>query len=240
MRKGRPKAKKAGKMRKGGQSSSRDKPKAKQRRGQSGAQTATDESDSGTVSSSTSLSGTVSSTRGTARGRTRAGGRGNTYTRQAAHQQKEAAEEASQSDRPSHGTPFPIVMKEERTGSRKRDRSVTSNHAAESAHRQKRHSGDPNTDSDQSGKGKAKKSTSSSGPKISGGGSGFPRRYPDSSAVPIDSHFSGDGTVPESAIAVETVDGRVAFEAHQKNQSSSMRIALPSIRQGSRPPSSGL
>ncbi len=63
-----------------------------------------------------------------------------------------------------------------------------------------------------SGKGKAKKSTPSSGPKISGGGSGSPRRHPDSSAVPIDGHFSGDGTVPESAIAVETVDGRVAYE----------------------------
>ncbi len=63
-----------------------------------------------------------------------------------------------------------------------------------------------------SGKGKAKKSTPSSGPKISGGGSGFPRRDPDSSAVSIDGHFSGDGTVPESALAVETVNGRIAYE----------------------------
>ncbi len=155
------------------------------------------------------------------RGRSRGDKRVNTYTRQAARQQKEAAGEASQTERPSRGTPFPIALKEERTGSRKRDRSLSSNRASESAHRQKRHSGqDSNGDPEQSGKddsaasrkGKAKKSTPSSGPKISGGGSGFPRRNPDSSAVPIDGHFSGDGTVPASAIAVETVDGRVAYE----------------------------
>ncbi len=129
------------------------------------------------------------------------------------------ANEAGHSNQPS---PFPIALREERTGSRKRDWSLSSTHAADSAHRQKRHSGDPTGDPDQStkddsaasGKGKAKKSTpsSSSGPKVSGGGSGFPRRNPDSSAVPIDSHFAGDGTVPESAIAVETVDGRIAYE----------------------------
>ncbi len=167
------------------------------------------------------MTGTTSYTRGTERGRNRPGGRGNTYTRQAAQRQKEAAEEASRSDRPSRGAPFPILMKEEGTGGRKRERSVSSNHAAESAHRQKRHSGqDSNADPEQSGtdgsaasgKGKAKKSTPSSGPKISGGGSGFPRRNPDSSAVSIDGHFSGDGTVPESAIAVETVHGRIANE----------------------------
>ncbi len=62
------------------------------------------------------------------------------------------------------------------------------------------------------GKERPKKSTPSSGPTISGGGSGFPRRNPDSSAVPIDGHFSGDGTVPASALAVETVDGRIAYE----------------------------
>ncbi len=143
----------------------------------------------------------------------------NTYTRQAARQQKEAASKASRSDRPSHGSPFPISMREEGTGSRKRDRSLSSNRAAESAHRHKRHSGqDPNVDPEQSGtddsaasrKGKAKKSTLSSGPKTSGGGSGFPRRDPDSSAVSIDSQFPGNSTVPESAMAVETVDGRVA------------------------------
>ncbi len=31
-------------------------------------------------------------------------------------------------------------------------------------------------------------------------------------AVPIDSHRPGDGTVPDSALAVETVDSRVAYE----------------------------
>ena len=112
-------------------------------------------------------------------------------------------------------------MKEEGAGSRKWDRSLSSTRAAESVHRQKRHPGDPNGDPEQSGKdnsaasgkGKAKKSTpSSSGPQINGGGSGFPSRNPDSSAVPIDSHFSGDSTVPESAIAVETADGRIAYE----------------------------
>ncbi len=103
----------------------------------------------------------------------------------------------------------------------KQDRSMSSNREAESAHRHKRHSGqDPAQDSDQSGldtsavsgAGKAKKSTPSSGPKTSGGGSGFARKDPDSSAVPIDSHRSGDSTVPESALAVETFDGRVAYE----------------------------
>ncbi len=112
-------------------------------------------------------------------------------------------------------------MREEGTGSCKRDQSLSSNRAAESAHRQKRHSGqDPNVDPEQSsaddsaasGKGKAKKSTPSSCPKTSGGGSGFPRRNPDPSAVSIDSQFPGNGTVPESAMAVETVDGRVAYE----------------------------
>ncbi len=63
-----------------------------------------------------------------------------------------------------------------------------------------------------SGAGKAKKSTPSSGPKTSGGGSGFARKDPDSSAVPMNSHRPGDGTVPESTMAVETVDGRVAYE----------------------------
>ncbi len=62
-----------------------------------------------------------------------------------------------------------------------------------------------------SGKGKAKKSTSSSGPKTSGGGSGFVRQAPDFLAVPIDSQYPGNGTVPEFAKAVETVDGRVAY-----------------------------
>ncbi len=57
---------------------------------------------------------------------------------------------------------------------------------------------------------KAKKSTHSSGPKTSGGGSGFARKDPDSTAVPIDSQRPGNGTVLESALAVETVDGRVA------------------------------
>ena len=155
------------------------------------------------------------------RGRPRGDKRVNTYTRQAARQQREAASKASQSDRPSRGAPFPISMKEERTERHKRDRSLSSNRAAESAHRQKRHSGqDPDLDPDQSsaegsvgsGKEKAKKSAPSSGSKTSDGGSGFPRRNPDSSAVSIDSHFPGDGTVPESAMAVETVDGRVAYE----------------------------
>ncbi len=165
------------------------------------------------------MTGTTTSTRGTERGRKRLAGRGHTFTRQSARRQREAAGEAGQLGQPS---PFPIYRKEEGTGSRKRDRSLSSTHAADSAHRQKRHSGDPTGDPDPSGKddsaapdkGKAKKSTpsSSSGPKVSGGGSGFPRRSPDSSAVPIDSHLPGDGTVPESAIAVETVDGRVAYE----------------------------
>ncbi len=112
-------------------------------------------------------------------------------------------------------------MREEGTGSRKRYRGVSSNRVAESAHWQKRHSGqDPNVDTEQSGtdnsaasgKGKAKKSTPSSGPKTSGGRSGFPSRNPDSSAVSIDSQFPGNGTVPESAMAVETVNGRIAYE----------------------------
>ncbi len=66
------------------------------------------------------------------------------------------------------GLPFLSVNEEEeeRTGSRKQDRSLSSNRVAESAHRQKRHSGqDSNGDPEQSGKddsaasrkGKAKK-----------------------------------------------------------------------------------
>ncbi len=62
-----------------------------------------------------------------------------------------------------------------------------------------------------SGTVRAKKSTPSSGPKISGGGSGYAQKEPDSMAVPIDSHFPDDGTVPKCAVAVETVDGRVAY-----------------------------
>ncbi len=84
VRKGRPKSKKEGKTQKGGRYSSRDAPKAKQRQARDGARSATDESDSGAASSSTSLTGTTSYTRGTERGRNRPGGRGNTYTRQAA------------------------------------------------------------------------------------------------------------------------------------------------------------
>ncbi len=104
----------------------------------------------------------------------------------------------------------------------KRDRSISYNREAESAHRHKWHSGqDPAQDPDQSGPdelvapraGKAnKKSTPSSGPKPSGGGSGFIRKDPDSSAVSIDSQRPGNGIVPESAMAVETVDGRIAYE----------------------------
>ena len=90
-----------------------------------------------------------------------------------------------------------------------------------------------------SGKGKAKKSTPSSGPKTSGGGSGFVRKDPDPSAVSIDSQYPGNGTVPESAKATETVDGRVAYEGTPEEPTSSMRIALPSLKQGSRPLSSG-
>ncbi len=101
------------------------------------------------------------------------------------------------------------------------DQSISSNREAESAHRHKRHSGQDSTqDPDQSGPyesvasetGKAKRSTPSSGLKTSGSGSGFARRTPDSSAVPIDSQCPDNGTVPESAMAVETVDGRIAYE----------------------------
>ncbi len=108
----------------------------------------------------------------------------------------------------------------EKTG-HKRDRSVSSNREAESGHQCKRHSGQDSTqDPDQSGPdelaapgmGKAKKSTPSSGLKTSGGGSGFARKTPDSSAVSIDSQRPGNGTVPESAMAVETVNGRIAYE----------------------------
>ncbi len=217
--KGYPKSKKDGRARKGGRSASREAPSAKQRRGWDGARSATDESDSGATSSSTSLTGTAPSTRGTVTGRPRGDRRGNTYTRRATQQQREVAEQASRPDCKSRGQPFPIEMKEE--GKRKQDRSVSSNRTAESAHRHKWHSGqNPNLDPDQSGtddsvasgKEKAKNSTPSSGPKTSGGGSGFPRRYPDSSAVPIDSQCPGNGTVPESAVAVETVDSRVAYE----------------------------
>ncbi len=140
------------------------------------------------------------STRGTVRGRSRGDRRGNTYTRRAPQQQKEAAEQASRPDRKSRGQPFPIEMKEE--GSRKRYRSISSNRAAESAHRHKQHSGqDSNLDPEQSGtddtaasgKGKAKNSTPSSGLKTSGGGSGFPRKKdPDPTAVPIDSQCPGN------------------------------------------------
>ncbi len=103
----------------------------------------------------------------------------------------------------------------------KRDQSASSNREAESDHQCKWHSGQDSTqDPDQSdldesvvsGTGKAKKSTPSSGPKTSGGGNGFARKNPDSSAVSIDSQRPGNGTVPESALAVETVDGRVAYE----------------------------
>ncbi len=45
----------------------------------------------------------------------------------------------------------------------------------------------------------------------SGGGSGYVRTELDSTAVPIDSHFLDDGTEPKSAVAVETVDGRIAY-----------------------------
>ncbi len=129
--------------------------------------------------------------------------------------------------------PFPIAIKEKK--GHKRDRSISSKREAKSTHRHKRHSGqDPTQDPDQSGTDesvasgtvKAKKSTPSSGPKTSGGGSGFARKDPDSSAVSteesgqptswyttvIDSQRPGNGTVPESALAVETVDGRVAYE----------------------------
>ncbi len=203
-----------------GRSSSREAPSAKQRRGRDGARSATDESDSGAASSSTSLTGAAPRTRGTERGRPRGEGRVNTYTRQAARRQKEMASKADQLSRPS---PFPISMKEEGAGSHKRDRSISSNRSAESAHRHKWHSGqDPDQDPDQSsaegsvasGKGKAKKSTPSSGLKTSGGGSGFPRRDPDPSAVSIDSQCPGNSTVPESAMAVETVDGQACLRGH--------------------------
>ncbi len=95
VRKGRPKPKKDGRARKGGRSSSREAPGVKHRRGRDDVRSATDESDSGAASSSTSLTGTVSSTRGSVRGRPRGDRRANTYTRQAAQKQKEAAEKAS-------------------------------------------------------------------------------------------------------------------------------------------------
>ncbi len=47
--------------------------------------------------------------------------------------------------------------------------------------------------------------------KTSGGGSGYAWKEPDLVAVPIDGHFPGDGTVPKSAVAFETVNGRVAY-----------------------------
>ncbi len=103
---------------------------------------------------------------------------------------------------------------------------MSSNREAESTHRHKQHSGqDPTQDPDQSGPdepaapraGKAnKKSTPSSGAKTSGGGSGLVRKDPDPSTVSIDSQHPGNGTVPESASAVETVDGRIAYEGTPK------------------------
>ncbi len=124
------------------------------------------------------------------------------------------------------------------------DQSISSNREANSGHRHKRHSGqDSAQDPDQScmdesvasGAVKAKKFTPSSGLKTSGGGSGFARKTPESSAVSIDSQRRVNGTVLESTMAVETVDGRVAYEGRQKNQSSSTRIVSPSLRQGNRP-----
>ncbi len=44
------------------------------------------------------------------------------------------------------------------------------------------------------------------------GRSGFARKDPDSWTIPIDSQNPGDGTVPESTMAVETVDGLVTCE----------------------------
>ncbi len=219
VRKDRPKPKKDGKARKCGRPSSREVPDAKRRRGRDNDHSATDERDSGAASSSRSLTGSAPSTSGTQRGRPRGNKSANTFTRQAAWRRHEAAEKASQAGRKARGQPFPVVMKEK--ARQKRDRSASSNREAESAQWQKQHSGqEPARDSDQSGPdtsaasgaGKAKKSAPSSGPKTSGGRSRFTRQDPDRSAVPIDSHRPGDGTVPASAKAVETVDGRIAYE----------------------------
>ncbi len=95
VRKGCPKQKKDGKARKGGRASSREAPGAKRRRGRDDGCSATDESDSGAASSSTSLTGTASGNSRSVRGRPRGDGRPNSYTRQAARQQKKAAEKAS-------------------------------------------------------------------------------------------------------------------------------------------------
>ncbi len=112
--KARPKQKKGSKAHKGDCTSSWEAPGAKRRRGRDYGRSATDESDSGAASSSTSLTGTAPSTSGSVRGRPPVDRHPNTYTRQAARQQKEADEKASQSDRKSRGTPFPITMKEKK------------------------------------------------------------------------------------------------------------------------------
>ncbi len=219
VRKGRPKSKKGGKARKGGHTSSWEAPGAKRRRGRDDGCSATDDSDSGAASSSTFLTGTTPGTGKSVRGKPRGAGSSNTYTRQAAQQQREAAEKASKPDRKSQGSPFPITVKQKK--GHKRDRSLSSTRNADSDHRRKRHSvQDSPWDPDQSSMDesaaarevKAKKSNPSSGPRISGGGSGFARKEPDSTAVPIDSQHPGNGTVPESKIRVETADGRIAYE----------------------------
>ena len=137
--KGRLKSKKSGNARKGSRTSSWEAPDAKRRRGHDDGRSTSDESDSGAASSSTSLTGTAPSTGKPVRGRARGDERPNTYTRQAARQQKEAAEKASEPVRKSQGKPFPVAMKEKK-GS-KTGRSVSSVRKAESDHRRKRHSG---------------------------------------------------------------------------------------------------
>ncbi len=106
VRKGHPKPKKSGKTCQGGRTSSWEAPGAKRRRGRDDGQSATDESGSGAASSSTSLTGTAPSTGKPVRGRPRGAGVSNAYTRQAARQQREAAEKASQPDRKSQKSLF--------------------------------------------------------------------------------------------------------------------------------------
>ena len=115
MCKERPTAKKSGKTRKGGRTSSWEAPGAKLRKGREDGQSVTDDGDSGAASSSTSLTGASSYTSAPLRGRSHGGKVGsNTYTRQAARKEWEVAGKASQHETKSRLSPFPLHMKEKK------------------------------------------------------------------------------------------------------------------------------
>ncbi len=146
--------------------------------------------------------------RGSLRGRSR--GRGRSPASSATPSTAGTSREGSdRSRKPTRGTPFPVAIKSARGHKRHRSRSGSS---CPGESRSKRHSGQDSTEEKQPSRKPASSWPSNPGPKPSGGGSAFNRKFPKESATLLCGHRQGEGPVPVSAIPVETYDGHIVYE----------------------------